>query len=251
MARCARVGECDSGPLLDLGCGSGSFLAAVGASRPGLLAGVDIAMRWLIVARKRLDQEGLSHIPLVCGCAERLPFADRTFAGVVAGDVIEHVGDQRAMLLEGHRVLKAGGRLFLAAPNRFSLASEPHVQVWGVGFLPRRWMSRYVRWASGRDFRAIRTLGNGEWKRLIERSPFARSRIEAPGLPKADLDHFPPLKRQVALSYNRLVATRAGQLASRAFGPFFHVVCERGSDPADQGTTRAIRRRSTTPAAPV
>ncbi len=244
----------DDGPLLDLGCGSGSFLAAVGPSRADV-AGVDIALRWLIVARKRLDEEGLGHIPLACGCAERLPFADRAFAGVVAGDVIEHVGDQGATLYEAHRVLKPGGRLFLAAPNRFSLAPEPHVQVWGVGFLPRRWMAGYVRLASGRDFRAIRTLGFGEWKRLIRRSPFERAGIEAPGLPTADLDQFGPLKRRVGLAYNRLVATRAGQALSRAFGPLFHVVCERGPDlvepdSAGRGTSRATRRGTRRPGAP-
>jgi SAM-dependent methyltransferase len=238
-----------SGPLLDLGCGSGSFLSAVGPSRADVV-GVDIAMRWLIVARKRLDEEGLGHVPLVCGCSERLPFADRTFAGVVAGDVIEHVADQGATLQEGHRVLQPDGRLFLAAPNRFSLAPEPHVQVWGVGFLPRRWMSPYVRWASGRDFRAIRTLGYVEWKRLIRRSPFVRARIEAPGLPLADLDHFGPLKRRVALGYNRLVATRLGQALSLAVGPMFHVVCERGLEPVGRGTTPATRQRSTIPARP-
>ena len=237
--------------MLDLGCGSGSFLSAVGGScRP--LAGVDIALRWLIVARKRLDEEGLGQIPLACGCAERLPFADGTFAGVVAGDVIEHVADQGATLAEAHRVLRAGGRLFLAAPNRFSLAPEPHVQVWGVGFLPRKWMTGYVRLASGRDFRAIRTLGSGEWRRLLQRSPFGHGRIEAPGLPAADLDEFGPLKRGVGLAYNRLVATRPGRLASRAFGPLFHVVCEKSADPGPggRGSIRPTRRRSTRPGAP-
>ncbi len=52
----------ESGPLLDLGCGSGSFLASVGASGR-IVAGVDIALRWLIVARKRLDEEGLARHP--------------------------------------------------------------------------------------------------------------------------------------------------------------------------------------------
>jgi SAM-dependent methyltransferase len=242
-----------SGPVLDLGCGSGSFLASIGGSgRP--LAGVDIAMRWLIVARKRLDEEGLAHVPLVCGCSERLPFADRTFAGVVAGDVIEHVADQGATLAEAHRVLQPGGRLFLASPNRFSLAPEPHVEVWGVGFLPRSWMVGYVRRTSGRDFRAVRTLGFGEWKRLLANSPFESGRIEAPGLPDSDLDHFGPLKRAVALGYNWLVATRPGQAFARAFGPLFHVACERSDevadDPAGRGSTPATRRGSTSPGAP-
>src|SRR5262249_32689670 len=87
--------------LLDLGCGTGSFRAAVGRE-VGPAWGVDIAMRWLLVARKRLDEEGLAHAGLVCGCAERLPFRDRSFGGIVAGDVIEHVADQRATLAEAH-----------------------------------------------------------------------------------------------------------------------------------------------------
>lgn len=216
----------DAGPLLDLGCGSGSFLAASGGSgRP--LAGVDIALRWLIVARKRLDEEGLSDIPLACGCAERLPFADKTFAGVVAGDVIEHVADQAATLAEAHRVLRPGGRLFLASPNRFSLSPEPHVQVWGVGYLPRAWMISYVRMVSDGDFRAIRTLGSGEWKRLLQRSPFGGGSVVAPGLPAADLGQFGPIKRRLARAYNRAVASPIGQIAARAIGPLFHVTCSR------------------------
>ena len=66
------------GLVLDLGCGSGSFLAAVGRSVDGA-CGVDIAMRWLIVARKRLDEEGLGEIPLAC--APRRELADRNRSG--------------------------------------------------------------------------------------------------------------------------------------------------------------------------
>jgi SAM-dependent methyltransferase len=220
------LGPVGDRPLLDLGCGTGSFLAAVGHD-VGPAWGVDIAMRWLVVARKRLDEEGLSRVGLVCGCAESLPFRDRSFAALVAGDVIEHVADQDATLAEAHRVLGPGGRLFLAAPNRFSLAPEPHVQVWGVGFLPRRWMAPYVRLVRGLEFRAIRTLGLGEWTALLRRSPFGRGTISAPGLPAADLAQFGPLKQQVGRLYNALVATRPGQAAARRVGPLFHVVCER------------------------
>ena len=214
------------GPLLDLGCGSGSFLAS--AAAPGRsMIGIDVAMRWLLVARKRLDEEGLAHVPLVCGRAESLPFAPATFSGVVAGDVIEHVADQPRTLAEAHRVLIPGGRLFLAAPNRFSLTPEPHVGVWGVGFLPRSWMSSYVRRMSGRDFRDVRTLGKGEWRRLIERSPFENARLFAPRLPESDLVRFSPIKRRLGRAYNRAIAHPAGQAVARAIGPLFHVVCER------------------------
>jgi SAM-dependent methyltransferase len=238
------VGSTQGLPLLDLGCGTGSFLAAVG-SEVGPAWGVDIAMRWLLVARKRLDEEGLTGVLLVCGCAERLPFGDRSFGGVVAGDVIEHVADQDRTLSEAHRVLAPGGRIFLAAPNRFSLAREPHVQVWGVGFLPRRWMGPYVRLMRGVDFRAIRTLSHGEWARLLRRSPFGPTAITAPGLPAADLAQFGRLKRQVARLYNALAVTRPGQAIMRRIGPLLHVVCERPSDEPAYRPTPATRRRST------
>ena len=47
------------GPILEVGCGTGGLLVA--AARRGLtIEGVDIAARWLVVARRRLDDAGLS-----------------------------------------------------------------------------------------------------------------------------------------------------------------------------------------------
>jgi hypothetical protein len=116
------LGPIAPGPLLDLGCGTGSFLAAVGGEgRP--IWGIDIALRWLLVARKRLDEEGLSHVRLVCGCAERLPFLDRRFAGIVAGDVIEHVADSpRRSPRHTASSLRAAGS---SSPRRTDSASPP------------------------------------------------------------------------------------------------------------------------------
>ncbi len=232
------------GALLDLGCGTGSFLAAVGRQFDQSW-GIDIAMRWLLVARKRLDEEGLSHIRLVCGCSEQLPFRERVFSRVVAGDVIEHVGDQLATLTEAHRVLDAGGGLFLASPNRFSLAPEPHVGVWGVGFLPRRWMIPYVRWVRKVDFRAIRTMGYSEWKQLLRQSPFGAGELFAPGLPDADLAGFRPGKRALAQIYNNVIKSRLSQQVAKRVGPLFHVVCRRPEELGRQRPNRTIRPDST------
>lgn len=244
------IGTLGDGPVLDLGCGSGSFLAAVAAGMREPW-GVDIAMRWLLVARKRLDEEGLAHVRLVCACAERLPLRDRSFSGIVAGDVIEHVGDQAATLAEAYRVLMPGGRLFLASPNRYSLAPEPHVQVWGVGYWPRRWMPAYVRLVRGIDFRAIRTLGHGEWTRLLHRSPFGGGTIQAPRLAGGDVAGLGPVKRAVGRLYNGIVSTRPGQAAARRVGPLFHVVCQRDAPPGGLSPTRSTRRRSRPRATPM
>jgi SAM-dependent methyltransferase len=231
----SAIGEVPAGPWLDLGCGSGSFLAARGRDGPPMI-GLDVAMRWLLVARKRLDEERLDQIRLVCGNAERMPFRDRSFAAVVAGDVIEHVADQEATLSESHRVLIDRGRLFMASPNRLSLAPEPHVGVWGVGYLPRAWMKPYVRIVGRSDFRAIRTLSYAGWKSLLERSKFREVSLHAPLLPSSDLAAMPWLKRHVGKTYNRIVKTQTGQALMRAVGPLFHVVATRSDAPPTSPT---------------
>ncbi len=248
------LGRSDTGPILDLGCGPGGFLAASAGLLPGRsLWGLDIAMRWLLLARKRLDEEGLAHARLVCAGAEAMPFADRAFAGVVAGDAIEHVADQAATLAEAHRVLRPGGRLVMATPNRYSLAPEPHVGVWGVGFLPRRLMGPYVRLLSGLEFRAIRTLGYDEWRDLLRSSPFDDAVIVAPPLPADNLAHEGRVKRLLAGLYNRVAASRPGQGLARRVGPLFHVVCRRAEGPEAaevRASSRATHPRSRSSAAP-
>lgn len=229
------------GAVLSLGCGSGAELAQLMNQSQGRgAAGLDIAMRWLVLARKRLEEQGLSEsIPLVCGCAEALPFASGSFALIHAGDVIEHVASQAETMSEAYRTLAPGGTLFLASPNRFSLAPEPHVHVWGVGLLPRAWMPGYVRAMGGGSFHAIRTLGLGEWRRLLQRSPFGTGAIAAPDLPPT---MGSPLKRALALVYRRLVRTRAGQALLLRIGPLFHVVCRRSLAATSPAIHRATRR---------
>jgi len=49
---------------LEIGCGTGGFLIPLSAKFQQVI-GIDIAFRWLILARKRLDEFGLK-IQLVC-----------------------------------------------------------------------------------------------------------------------------------------------------------------------------------------
>lgn len=237
----------DQAALLDLGCGPGAFLAAI-ANSYGVISnnaqsseitdrrwidrrlwGADVALRWLVVARKRLDELGLTSekIGLVCCCAERSPFRSQSFALVVAGDVFEHLADQPATLAETHRILVPGGKLFLSSPNRHSLSLEPHVKVWGVGYLPRKLMPLYVKMLKGVDFRAIRTLSVREWKRILAESPFQAGAISAPGPAQGEIDRFGRLKRILARLYQIALATRLGRALALLIGPLFHVVCSK------------------------
>src|SRR5262245_32531802 len=109
-------GARESGRLLEIGCGTGPLLVAA-AKRFDSVAGIDIAFRWLVVGKKRLAEAGLADVPLICACAEALPFRAANFDRVVADSVLEHVADQEAVLKEAYRVMRPGGRLLLATPN--------------------------------------------------------------------------------------------------------------------------------------
>ena len=100
------------------------------------IEGTDIALRWLVVARRRLDDRGLS-VPLVAASADRLPYPDASFDAVVADSVLEHLDDPAAAVREWARVLRPGGTLLVWSPNRYALTVDPHVRLWGLGWLPR------------------------------------------------------------------------------------------------------------------
>jgi SAM-dependent methyltransferase/uncharacterized protein YbaR (Trm112 family) len=165
---------------LDLGCGTGDLVLA-GLRRGQPMVGIDIAFRWLVVARRRLQRAGLT-APLVCCNAEHLPFADASFAGVASVGTIEHCSDADALLSEAARVLGSQGVLHLRTVNRFSLLPEPHVGVWGVGLVPRRWADAYVRWRSGQHYRHHRPLSPRELRRGLQSAGFRRVRVSPAAL---------------------------------------------------------------------
>src|SRR5262249_28034769 len=140
-----KIGRGES--FLDVGCGTAALVKVAQQSFPFTI-GCDVAFRWLVVARKRLQEAGLEP-NLVCCCADSLPFPDGHFDSVASVSLLEHVSKPEATTWEMRRVTKPGGSIFVWTANRFSMAPEPHVRVWGVGFLPRRWMPAYVRWRRG------------------------------------------------------------------------------------------------------
>ncbi|HEY8515444.1 MAG TPA: class I SAM-dependent methyltransferase [Candidatus Binatia bacterium] len=215
--RCERV--------LDLGCGAGGFLAPAARRFPDAI-GVDLSLAWLVVCRKRLEEEGV-RARLVCACAERLPLAPERLALVVSPDVIEHVEDRDAVLREARRVLRRGGLFVCTTPNRFSLTAEPHYKIWGVGLLPRAWMNGYVRWRTGQDYHSIHLLSARDLRRLFARHFPNGCRILVPDVPPEEIAIFHPAKRAAARLYNRVIQNGIVCAALLAVAPYFRVVAEK------------------------
>lgn len=139
-----EAGIADGRAWLDIGCSTGGLLIAAKGRAP-LLAGVDVALRWLIVGAIRLRETGI-HAHLVCANAEALPFPGDSFDRITCIDTIEHLRDARAALRESYRVAAPDGTLLCATNNRFAPLPDPQVHLWGVGWLPRKWQADYVRW---------------------------------------------------------------------------------------------------------
>lgn len=99
------------GRVIEVGCGSGRFIASVAAQRPDLEThGCDLSQSAL--------REGLKHSStrFVRGSALSLPYPDGAFAAVLMIDVLEHLPDLDGGLAEVRRVLKPGGPFHLVFP---------------------------------------------------------------------------------------------------------------------------------------
>lgn len=132
--------------LLDVGCGSGGLLLAA-ANHYQCVAGIDIALRWLVIAQKRLEEAGVS-CTLICADVESLPFKEGSFNHVVAGDLLEHVYDIKPALKEITSQLPIGGKLWLSASNRYFIGPNSLTRIWGIGLLPktlRTWLLLKIR----------------------------------------------------------------------------------------------------------
>ena len=166
-----------TGTWLDVGTGTGDLACAI-AERGGSALGVDIAMRWLVVARRRAELAGLT-VDFICCNAEYLPFANASFSRVVSVGTIEHCRDAGRALGEARRVLVPRGAARVRTVNRFTLLPEPHVGIWGVGFVPRGLADRYVRWRGGQGYTHHHPLSARELERGMTRAGFASVRVGA------------------------------------------------------------------------
>lgn len=91
--------------MLDAGCGTGRFAAALADSGLARVWGVDRSPEMLAVARAKTRRAGFKE-----GRLESLPFRDGWFDAAVAWLVV-HLVDRPAAFAELRRVLRPGGRL--------------------------------------------------------------------------------------------------------------------------------------------
>jgi ubiquinone/menaquinone biosynthesis C-methylase UbiE len=96
--------------LLDIGCGTGFFLAELVEKHPRAI-GFDISHAML-----KVSEQYVPGARVVTGDAERMPFADESFDVVFCKGSLHHMRDHVGFLSDCRRLLRADGVLIMSEP---------------------------------------------------------------------------------------------------------------------------------------
>lgn len=212
---------------LDIGSRTGGTLAAL-SGRFAHVVGIDIAFRWLITARKLLEESG-QRAQLVCCCAENLPFAPGAFDFAFAENVIEHTREPAALIKEARRILAPNGMFAATTWNRISPTPEPHVRLFGVGYLPRNLQKRYVKRFRGQDYDHVRLISAFGLKRIVNAAGFHSSLVSAAALTPAQVATVPRILKPGIALFNVLRKVFAFRTLLAIIAPTLWLVAKQGA----------------------
>lgn len=143
--------------VLEVGCGAGQFIRAIKTQRPELIChGTDISQIAIEIARQNSDAVQYS-----VQDNDRLPYSEGLFSAVVIFDVLEHVSNPAAFLIEVNRVLKTDGILYLFVPCEADALSLWHgLKFFGIGADLTRKFAGHIQYFTRRSlFDLIKTNG--------------------------------------------------------------------------------------------
>lgn len=102
--------------VLDLGCGTGTFILMLHAAcAAAQISGLDADPDVLAIAQRKLHKNGMK-VALAHALADQIPYPDKSFDRIVSSLVFHHLDASvktRAMD-EAFRVLRPGGQLYIA-----------------------------------------------------------------------------------------------------------------------------------------
>lgn len=123
----AALGDAPIRSLLDLGTGTGRMLELLGPQvEHGL--GIDLSPDMLLLARARLEREGLRHCTVRQGDVYNLMAPRDAFDVVIVHQVLHFLDDGAKAIREAARVLRPAGRLLVIdfAPHDLEFLRDQH-----------------------------------------------------------------------------------------------------------------------------
>lgn len=112
--------------VLEIGCGPGLYARRLAARFEEIrVVGIDRSNAQLERARSRAARAGLGNCRFELGDATALPHPEGSADAVVLSRLLAVVEDRGQVLAEAHRVLRPGGRCFVAEPRSSLRAGIP------------------------------------------------------------------------------------------------------------------------------
>jgi len=180
------------GKLLDVGCGSGGFLAAMrdlGWDAMGVEPDPEAAR----VAREERK------LPVIAGTLEEAHLPADWFDAISMYHVIEHVPDAVALIAECRRILKPGGRMVMLTPNAESLGHKLFHRSWRGLEPPRHLCLFSVRSLARATEEAGMSVSVSRTSSAVARFIWLVSQSIREGHPRYDLDFTKSSRRQAWL----------------------------------------------------
>ena len=156
----ARTGPGAEQQILEVGCGTGYWLASL-RSVTDQLYGLDLSAGMLAQARSREERLALAR-----GRACRLPFADACANLVYCVNAIHHFRRQRDFVLEGRRLLRPGGTLAVVGMDPREHRHRWYVYDYFAGTYETD-LDRFPSWGTVMDWMVEAGFESIEW-RLVE-----------------------------------------------------------------------------------
>jgi arsenite methyltransferase len=154
--------------ILELGCGPGVYARRFAQEYPEIkTTGVDMSRRLIRWARSRANRLHLDNCNFREGDAQALPEFPHAIDAVIVSRLFLIVPDKEAVLAEVFRVLRPGGRCFIAEPTSGFATRLPLRAMWLLARLSRNPVGKY------REPEKVDVMSRQDFSQLIDAQPWA------------------------------------------------------------------------------
>ena len=171
--------ETGAGRVLEVGCGTGYWLAQVAEAGAGAY-GLDLSAGMLSQA-----QERGAPLYLVRGRAGSLPFVDGAFEMVYCVNALHHFAEQEAFVREAWRLLAPGGRLAILGSSPHDPREQWYIHDYFEGTRETD-LARFPSWGNVVDWMVASGFDGIGWRtvQMIDNVCVGRAVFDAPFLKK-------------------------------------------------------------------
>jgi arsenite methyltransferase len=162
--------------VLELGCGPGFYACRLSQQYPQIRAtGIDLSRRLIARAKSRAASRSLHNCAFLHGDAHSLPHSSNSVDAVIVSRLFLIVPGREAIVGEIFRVLRPGGRCFIAEPTSGFRTRIPLTCMWLLSKLSSSPAGKY------REPRQAEVMSRPDFAALVQSQPWAAVDLEYDG----------------------------------------------------------------------